>query len=67
MVSEGRTRIIFKRIDEVASKRRQYLDMLREIFNEIVTERTEVMNKKLPPEIVSAIEKYRRDIEKRLG
>ena len=67
MVSEERTRIIFERIDEVASKRRQYLDMLREIFNEIVTERTEVMKKKLPPEIVSAIEKYRRDIEKRLG
>ncbi len=67
MVSEERTRIIFERIDEVANKRRKYLDLLREIYNEIVREKEEAPKKQLPEEVIRAIERYRRNVEKRFG
>ena len=67
MVSEERTRIVFERIDEVASRRRRYLESLKEIFDEIMKERDAVKSKRLPPEIINQIEKYRRDMEKRFG
>ena len=67
MVSEERTRIIFERIDEVASRRRQYLELLREIYDELAREMEEIRGKRLSPDVISAIEKYRRDVEKRFG
>jgi len=67
MVSEERTRIVFERIDEVASRRRDYLKLLKEIFDEIEKEKEEIKTKRLPLEVISEIEKYRRDVEKRFG
>lgn len=67
MVSEERTRIVFQRIDEVANKRRNYLELLKELYDEIIQEKESIDKKKLPPDIISQIEKYRRDLEKRFG
>lgn len=67
MVSEERTRIIFDRIDEVANKRRDYLELLHEIYDEILKERNEAPKKQLPEDVIRAIERYRRNVEKRLG
>jgi len=67
MVSEERTRIVFERIDEVANKRREYIELLREIYDEIMRERNEAPKKQLPEDVIRAIEKYRRNVEKRFG
>ncbi len=67
MVSEERTRIVFERIDEVANRRREYLELLREIHDEIAREREAAPKKQLPEDVIRAIEKYRRNVEKRFG
>ncbi|MHA1615891.1 MAG: reverse gyrase [Candidatus Njordarchaeales archaeon] len=67
MVSEERTRIIFDLIDKVASGKEDFLELLKEIYSEILKAKEEAKQKVLPPEIIAEIEKYRRNVERRMN
>jgi len=62
MVSEERTRIIHEEIDEVASGKKDYADVINEIFEEINQDRKS--KRTIPPELRNEIEKYKRDLER---
>jgi len=69
MVSEERTRVILKQIDDVSEGKAKYDELLREIHNEILEDmRKERSNKiweLLPEDLKSEIEKYKMNVEKR--
>jgi len=67
MVSEERTRIIFDLIDKVARGEEDCIKLLEDIYREIEKAKEEAKHKALPSDIIAEIEKYRRNVERRLG
>ena len=67
MVSEDRTRLIFDLIDKVTRGEKDYIELLIEIYEELQKAKKERKIRTLPTDVIAEIEKYRRNVERRLA